>query len=75
MHKMAKNIFQHQLIALSISLLIITTPLPQVDWPAFSEVVFSETCQMSTSAQVFIECHWLAFTGSNLAENHLTHST
>ena len=27
----------------------------------------SETCQMSTSARVSIECHWLAYTGNHLA--------
>ena len=33
-------------------------------------VCFSEACQMSTSARMFIECHWSACTGSHLAENH-----
>ena len=34
----------------------------------------SEACQTSMSAQVSIECHWLACTGNHLAGNHHTNS-
>ena len=74
MHTIAKNIFHRQSIVLDppISWLIITTPLPRVDWSAFSEA-----WQTSTSTRVSIdECHWSVCTSSShLAENHhLTHS-
>ena len=39
-HTMAKNVFHHQSIDLSISQLTVTTPLPQVDWSAFPEACF-----------------------------------
>ena len=44
---------------ISIIKLIISTPLPKVDGLLLLRLD-SEACQISTSAQVSIKCHWLA---------------
>ena len=54
------NDFYCQSIAPSINII---TPLRKVDWSAFSEA-----CQKSKSARVFIECHWLACADFSLLE-------
>ena len=72
-HTMAKNAFHHQLISPSINELITITSMPKVNCSAFTEI-FSKAYQMSMSAQVPTECHWLACTCSHLAGNyHPTH--
>ena len=62
-HTMAKNGFHHQSIVPYHNTTV-------KSWIACFLRLVSETCQMSTSALVPFECHWLACTDSHLAENH-----
>ena len=77
-HAMAKNSFHHQWIASKTSTKHRLTNYLRVHYCQMLMGLLllrfvSEACQMSMSARVSIECHWLACTGSHLAgKQHTT---